>query len=58
MSRRRNQPFVPAAVAEFRIICSRTNFAGMRARRTHAYGEQKGLAALAEVGTLFLDEVD
>ena len=59
LSRRRSGPFIPVecgAVPEH--LAENELFGHVRGAFTDAHKDQKGLAAMAENGTLFLDEVD
>jgi len=59
MSRRRNQPFIPADCGGIPDhLVENELFGHARGAYTDAYGEHRGLAAMAEGGTLFLDEVN
>jgi two-component system response regulator GlrR len=59
LSERRNYPFIPVDCAGLPDHLFENEFFGhARGAYTDAHGEQRGLAAMADLGTLFLDEVD
>lgn len=59
MSVRRNHPFIPVDCGGIPDhLFENELFGHARGAYTDAHGEQKGLTALAEGGTLFFDEVD
>ena len=59
LSSRRNQPFVPVDCGGIPDhLFENELFGHARGAYTDASGEQRGLAGLADKGTLFLDEVD
>ena len=59
MSRRRNCPFVPVDCGGIPDhLFENEMFGHTRGAYTDAYGDQRGLAGMAEGGTLFLDEID
>ena len=59
LSERRNHAFIPVDCAGLPDhLLENELFGHSRGAYTDAYGEQRGMAALADGGTLFLDEVD
>lgn len=59
LSERRNHPFIPVDCAGLPDhLLENELFGHARGAYTDAYGDQRGLAALADGGTLFLDEID
>lgn len=59
MSARRNRPFIPVDCGGIPDhLFENELFGHARGAYTDAYGEQKGMAALADGGAIFLDEVD
>jgi DNA-binding NtrC family response regulator len=59
LSPRRQQPFIPVDCAGIPDhLFENELFGHARGAYTDAHGDQRGLAAIADKGTLFLDEVD
>src|SRR6202011_6167944 len=59
LSERRNYPFIPVDCAGLPDhLIENELFGHARGAYTDAHREQRGLAAMADLGTLFLDEVD
>jgi DNA-binding NtrC family response regulator len=59
LGRRRNFPFLPVDCGAFPDhLFENEMFGHVRGAFTDAYGDQRGLVAMAEGGTLFLDEID
>jgi len=59
LSKRRNFPFIPVACGAIPDhLFENELFGHSRGAFTDAAGDQKGLAAIAEAGTLFLDDID
>jgi DNA-binding NtrC family response regulator len=59
LSARRNSPFIPVDCAGFPDhLFENEVFGHTRGAFTDAHRDQKGLIALAEAGTIFLDEID
>jgi DNA-binding NtrC family response regulator len=59
LSARRNSPFIPVDCAAFPDhLFENEMFGHTRGAFTDAHRDQKGLVALAEDGTVFLDEID
>ena len=59
LSKRRNLPFIPVACAAIPdLLFENELFGHSRGAFTDAAGDQKGLVAIAEEGTLFLDDMD
>ena len=59
LSRRQGAPFIPVECGAFpEQLVENELFGHVRGAFTDAHADQKGLVAMAERGTLFLDEVD